>query len=326
MDILHQPARAETNGTLRLPLLPIFAAYTIGIYFGHFDLLFHSQGLILSLLTFLALWALFVIMKRTLLGSWVAFVLFFLFGIFSIHLYLHPDHPASHISHFVGYDRITLEGILDRPPQTAQGRTQLLIRSEKVILPNHYIPVEGHLLLFLKEEHVPFHLGDRLRFLCKLYSPHGFRNPGGFSYERHLAFERVHTIGFLSDGNLCIKVGEGFKNSFLLQMEGWRDHIRDFLEKKAVPLCSSIFKALVLGEQGNIPEEVKEYFALTGTAHLLAISGDQFGIVAVLSFSADLDSEAFRISSSLHFRQKTGGRADHSLHRPLCLHLRWRPL
>jgi competence protein ComEC len=68
-------------------------------------------------------------------------------------------------------------------------------------------------------------------------------------------------------------------------MEGWRDRIRDFLEKKAEPPCSSIFKALVLGEQGDIPEEVKEYFALTGTAHLLAISGDQFGIVAVLSFS-----------------------------------------
>ena len=41
----------------------------------------------------------------------------------------------------------------------------------------------------------------------------------------------------------------------------------------------------MLGEQGNIPEEVKEHFILTGTAHLLAISGDQFGIVAFLSFS-----------------------------------------
>jgi competence protein ComEC len=47
----------------------------------------------------------------------------------------------------------------------------------------------------------------------------------------------------------------------------------------------SFFKALVLGEQGDIPEEIKEYFILTGTAHLLAISGDQFGIVALLSFS-----------------------------------------
>jgi competence protein ComEC len=42
----------------------------------------------------------------------------------------------------------------------------------------------------------------------------------------------------------------------------------------------------VLGERGDIPEEVQEHFVATGTAHLLAISGDQFGIVALLSFSS----------------------------------------
>ncbi len=68
-------------------------------------------------------------------------------------------------------------------------------------------------------------------------------------------------------------------------MESWRDHLRDFLNREANPPTSSIFKALVLGEQGDIPEDVKECFILTGTAHLLAISGDQFGIVALLSFS-----------------------------------------
>jgi competence protein ComEC len=44
-------------------------------------------------------------------------------------------------------------------------------------------------------------------------------------------------------------------------------------------------KALVLGEQGDIPEEVKQHFVVTGVAHLLAISGDHLGIVALLSFS-----------------------------------------
>jgi competence protein ComEC len=178
-----------------------------------------------------------------------------------------------------------LEGIIDRAPQRAQGQTQLLIRSEKVILSNRHIPVDGHLLLILKKENGSFRLGDRLRFLCKLYSPHGFHNPGGFSYERHLAFERIHTIGFLLEENSWVKIGEGFKNPLLLQIEDWRDHIRNFLEKESHSPSSSIFKALILGEQGDIPEEVKEHFIVTGIAHLLAISGDHLGIVALLSFS-----------------------------------------
>jgi competence protein ComEC len=68
-------------------------------------------------------------------------------------------------------------------------------------------------------------------------------------------------------------------------MESWRDHIRQFLETEGNPLSSGISKALVLGEQGDIPEEVKEHFIVTGIAHLLAISGDHLGIVALLSFS-----------------------------------------
>jgi competence protein ComEC len=271
--------------TFRLPLIPIFIAYTIGLYLGHFDLPFPSQGLILLILTLLMFWTIFIAIKKTALGSWTAFTLFFLLGIFSIHHYLDPQHSPSHISNFTGFDQISLEGTIDGSPHRTQGGTQLLIRSQKVILPNHHIPVEGHLLLFLKGESKALHIGDRLRFSCKLYPPRGFHNPGGFSYERHLAFEQIYTIGFLSEENSWVKTGEGFKNPFLLQIEGWRDHIRDFLEREIEPPSSAIFQALVLGEQGNIPDEVKEHFIVTGIAHLLAISGDHLGIVALLSFS-----------------------------------------
>ena len=273
------------SGAFRLPLIPLFIVYTLGIYFGHFDLPFPSQGWILLLLALLGFWILLLALKRIQMGSWIAFLIFFLLGIFSIQLYLHPQNSSSHISHFTGLDRISLEGIIDRPPETSQGRTQLLIRSQKVILSNRHIPVDGLLLIFLKEEDPSLRMGDSLRCLCRLYRPHGFHNPGGFSYERHLAFERIHTIGFLSEEKGLVKLGEGLKNPFLLQMERWRDRIRDFLNREANPPTSSIFKALVLGEQGDIPEEIKENFILTGTAHLLAISGDQFGIVALLSFS-----------------------------------------
>jgi competence protein ComEC len=272
------------SGAFRLPLIPIFIAYTIGIYSGHFDLPFLPQGWIFILIL-LGFWTLLLLIKRTRMGSWIALSIFFLLGIFSIQLYLHPQHPSSHIIHFIGLERISLEGIVDRPPETSRGRTQLLIRSQKIILSNRHIPVDGLLLIFLKEEDHSLRVGDRLRLLCKLYPPRGFHNAGGFSYERHLAFERIHTIGFLSDEKGLVKLGMGFKNPFLLRLEGWRDHIRDFLGKEANPLSSGIFKALVLGEQGDIPEEVKEQFIVTGIAHLLAISGDHLGIVALLSFS-----------------------------------------
>ncbi|MBP1699050.1 MAG: metallo-beta-lactamase superfamily [Deltaproteobacteria bacterium] len=272
------------SGTFSLPLIPIFILYTFGVYLGHLDLPFFSEGWIL-LLTLSGLWAVLLLTNKPRMGSWMALSIFFVLGIFSIQLYLHSQHPPSHISHFTALERIALEGIIDRPPEHSRGRTQLLIRSQKIILSNRHVPVDGLVLIFLKEEEPSLRVGDRLRVLCRLYPPRGFQNPGGFSYERHLAFERIHTIGFLSEQKGLVKLGEGFKNPVTLRVERWRDHIRSFLNREADPLTSSIFKALVLGEQGDIPEEIKEYFILTGTAHLLAISGDQFGIVALLSFS-----------------------------------------
>lgn len=272
------------TGILRLPLIPILIAYAIGLYGGQFNLPLPSQGLLL-LFILLALWILLIILKRIRWASWVALSFFLFLGLFSMQSYFHPKHPPSHISRFIGFERILVEGTIDRSPQRTQSRTQLLIKSHKIISGNRHISVEGHLLLFLKEQNPQLHMGDRLRFLCRLHRPHGFRNPGVFSYERHLALERIHVIGFLSDDKMWVKVGEDFKNPILLKIESWRDHIRDFLEKEATLPSSSIFQALVLGEQGNIPEDVRESFITTGIAHLLAISGDHLGIVALLSFS-----------------------------------------
>ncbi|NWF93928.1 MAG: DNA internalization-related competence protein ComEC/Rec2 [Syntrophaceae bacterium] len=270
---------------LRLPLIPIFVAYALGLYVGHFDISLSAQKYFILLIVFFALWALLAGMKKMASASWVTLALFFFFGIFFIHSYLHPKRTMSHISRFIGVDRLSLEGTIDRPFRRTPGGTQLLIRSEKVILSNRHIPVEGNLLLICKDETGSFRVGDRLRVLCRLYRPRGFQNPGGFSYERHLAFERVHTLGFLSGEKSWVRIGEGLKNPFILRIEHWRDRIRTFFEREAGFPSSSIFKALVLGEQGDIPDDVKEHFVATGIAHLLAISGDHLGIVALLSFS-----------------------------------------
>lgn len=274
------------NEILRLPLIPILIAYVIGLFGGQFNLPLPSQGpLLLLLIILLGLWILLFLLKRIRWASWIALSFFLFLGLFSVQSYFHPKHPPSHISRFIGSERILLEGTIDRSPQRTRTGTQLLIKSHKIISGDRQISVEGHLLLFLKEKTPSLHLGDRLRLLCTLHRPHGFRNPGVFSYERHLALERIHVIGFLADDQMWVKVGKGFKNPILLKIESWRDHIRDFLEKEATLPSSSIFQALVLGEQGTIPEDVRESFITTGIAHLLAISGDHLGIVALLSFS-----------------------------------------
>ena len=273
------------SGPFRLALIPIFFAYVIGIYLGHFDLPLSSRTWILSSVIFLTLWILFLIMKRRIAGTVLATAFFFLLGILSIHPYIHPPSSPSHISHYIGLNGISIEGILDRSPEFSRGTTQLRIQAQKVILSHHHFPVEGRLLIFLKEKTHPLQMGDHLRFRCQLHRPHGFHNPGGFFYERYLAFERIHAVGFLAGAGDWVTIGEGSQYSLLHPIEKMRGHIRNFLERETHPPSSGIFKALVLGERDDIPEEINEHFIVAGIAHLLAISGDHLGIVALLSFS-----------------------------------------
>jgi len=268
-----------------LPLFPIFLSYAIGLSTGLWTLPLPSGTTLFALLFLFGGWAYSMVMKKRKWGAWIALGVFFFLGLHSIQLYLNPIHSPSHLSHFIRKDPMAMEGVIDQIPERSQEGTQFVIRCEKMISSNRKIPIEGNLLLFLRGSAERFRIGDRLRFLCRLYPPRGFSNPGGFSYKRYLAFKRIHAIGFLYGEEGWVKIGEGFKHPILLWIEDWRDQIRDFLRKETDPRFSGIFEALVLGEQGNISDEVKEYFTATGVAHLLAISGDHLGIIAFLSFS-----------------------------------------
>jgi competence protein ComEC len=273
------------KGKFKLPLLPVFLTYTAGLYVGHFRLPLPLHGWVFLLSLLLGLWLLLVFIKRNPWSSLVSLGLFFVVGILSLQSYLQPVHPPSHLSQFLGPDRVAIEGVVDRPPHMSEGNTQLPIRCRTVALTNHSTPVKGRLLLFVRGQVGSFRLGDRLRFLARIHAPRGFRNPGGFSYERYLAFQGIDAVAFLSGEHDVVKTGDGFANPLLLWIEVGRGHLRHFLENETGTPVSSVLKALVLGEQGSIPAEVKEAFVATGTAHLLAISGDHLGIVALLSFS-----------------------------------------
>lgn len=269
---------------LRLPLIPILFAYTVGIFLGNLPLSSPPFFFFLVSLSVFFLGTFFLILNKLKWSSF-SFIFFFLFlGISSIHLYLHPPLPSNHISRFIGPDPIGIEGIVYRSPQITDHGTQLLIKTHRILLEEQNLPVEGYLLLIFKEREVAIHYGDHLRFLCRLKRPVGFRNLGGFDYERYLAFQRIYAIGFIPHGREWVKLGTRPPHPVLFQIEKWRDSIRDFLIREVNPPFSSIFRALVLGEQGDIPEKIRELFIISGIAHLLAISGDHLGIVAFLSF------------------------------------------
>lgn len=269
----------------RLPLLPLLFVYALGLYTADLLPAISSPARLSGLLGLLFLWAAAMTTRKTWIVTPLILLFFFALGNVSINAYLDPPLPPHSLTRFVGSEPVRLEGHILRIPFRSPSGTQILMETKSILRNHRLIPVQGTLLLFLNEADPPVAVGDRLRIFCRLRFPRDFRNPGGFSYERHLALERIHVLGSLVVDRGWVKIGEGHGNPLLLRIETWRDEMRRFLRREGDPACSGIFEALVLGEQGDIPDEVREAFTRTGITHLLAISGDHLGIVAFLSYS-----------------------------------------
>jgi len=123
--------------------------------------------------------------------------------------------------------------------------------------------------------------GDIVRAFVALKLPKNFGNPGGFDYEWWLRARGVSMTAYLKPGRI-VKVGEG-PSSLLRSMDSYRAELSAFIDGVGLK-HAGIFKALTIGEKGAIPEDEKEDFRRSGTAHLLAISGLHIGFVAFVSY------------------------------------------
>ncbi len=96
-------------------------------------------------------------------------------------------------------------------------------------------------------------------------------SPGGYPLTQHLYFEGLAAEGKL-EGSFRILQKEP-PSSFSLWRQRHRQKLKDHIFKTFAPPFDGIVLALTLGEKAAIPSHIKEDFALSGLAHLLAISG-----------------------------------------------------
>ena len=70
------------------------------------------------------------------------------------------------------------------------------------------------------------------------------------------------------------------------QFDRWRASIRrSALESLSQPALG-LYLGVIIGERGYLESEVRDQFMVTGTVHLLSISGSHLGLVAMITFMA----------------------------------------
>jgi competence protein ComEC len=126
-------------------------------------------------------------------------------------------------------------------------------------------------------------IGDEWRFTVRLKRPHGFANPGGFDRETWLFQQGIRATGYVRAGQPYQVVNHPAWQSPTGRLRQWMaQQIERVLMGK--PLLGFI-QALVLGKRDNIEANQWRVLSLTGTSHLMAISGLHISLIAGLGFA-----------------------------------------
>lgn len=220
--------------------------------------------------------------SRRALPLWVALAALMLGLARLSHAQPDDSTPAALAYHNHPERRIVLEGVIDALPDVRDDRVNLRIRAEQLWVDGQVQAVTGVALAQTERFSADratltgagaYAYGDRVRVAGVLTTPPALPD---FSYRDYLARFGVRSlmpqaqVRFISAGQ-----GEPFWQALL----AFKTHALAVTAQLFPEPQAALLQGIVLGVESNIPAEVKEAFSLTGTSHIVAISGFNIAIL-----------------------------------------------
>lgn len=211
-----------------------------------------------------------------------ACLLFASLAVAGVTLELNPRMADNHITKRIEKDNtaINIVGSVARMPESYLNKTEILLRPLLMVKDGIATNTTGDILLIAKgAKDVVF--GDIIKVSTRLSSPHSFKNFGGFDYERYLLRDNIFLRGsIVSADSSLVLLKRGGDDSIKFALENFRQQIKDAVTAASSTPQREIIQALILGIKKGIDRAVRDDFIITGTAHIIAISGFHIAIVA----------------------------------------------
>jgi competence protein ComEC len=168
-----------------------------------------------------------------------------------------------------------IRGTIASPPEVRDNTTHIELAVKEIKLEAGWAATSGEVLLFVPR-YPEYRYGDSLWLHGKIENPPQF---DGFNYQAYLKQQNIFSVML----NPQIKVLETNTSSKPLEwIYSFRERLSGILAQSLPEPQASLSQGILLGQRSTIPETLKTELSVTGTAHLLAISGINLSIVAGL--------------------------------------------
>ncbi|MFA6272423.1 MAG: ComEC/Rec2 family competence protein [Patescibacteria group bacterium] len=176
-----------------------------------------------------------------------------------------PIISEKHIAFYNGSEK-EFRGIVIEEPDVRKEQAKLTVRPEdfsgKVLLNTELFP--------------EYQYGDRLEIKCNLEAPEKIED---FAYDKYLSRFGIYSICYRP----YLKVISKNNGSVILsRMYGIKNKFTQTINQQLPEPQTSFLGGLLLGAKRGIPDDLMEDFSRTGTTHIVAISGYNITIIAVL--------------------------------------------
>jgi len=175
-----------------------------------------------------------------------------------------------------GIDTATLEGVVTGLPRHYEDAVEFRFRPDHI--DNRAWP---HGLVRARWYRQPPDIrpGDRWQLQVRLAPPAGRVNFTGGDVERAWFAQRVTALASVRDGQVLPRVENGF------HLHRFRDRLRRALSAELAGHPGlGLVLALSVADRGQLDAGLRDALAVTGTGHLLAVSGLHVGLVALFGF------------------------------------------
>ena len=165
-------------------------------------------------------------------------------------------------------EEVTLRGTVASPALAREGRTDFDLAVADATAAH---PLPGRVRLAWYDAPAMPRPGQAWRLTARLRCRQGLANPGAADRELDLLRQRVVATGYV--------VAKA--PALLLQDQAWSRPVERLRARIAARIAASlpagpsvsVLQGLAVGLRGSVPDELWEAFAVTGVAHLMAISG-----------------------------------------------------
>lgn len=263
----------------QFPFVKIITPFCLGIYLGIFqNLYFPVYFLFLPiLLFFIALSKNF--RKKRLFQGISFFVLLFLLG--NIHSYYYNElNNKNHFSK-ISNKQDYLLGYINESPTQKGGSIKSFVKITGVLRNDSIFACTGNILCYFKKDSLTPQIEYGKNVLLKSnfqnFTPPP--NPFQFSAKDYYCFKNIFHVEFSERNEF--KFIDGFSgNPFKKFALDVRNGLLENYNKCKIPEKElSVLKALVLGYDDDISDEVILTYSATGVMHILSVSGLHIGVV-----------------------------------------------